>query len=94
MPEGPEIDTEQLHETIREKLEREGGRLLKAIALTTALLAALAALASLQAGATVNHALVRKTEAGLLSSKGDQGRRAGGVPDRVARAWERAARHL
>jgi hypothetical protein len=69
MPEGPEIDTDKLHETIREQLEREGGALLRKIALTTALLAALAAIASLRAGATVNEALVLKTEAARLQSE-------------------------
>jgi hypothetical protein len=69
MPEGPEIDTDKLHETIQEQLEREGGALLRKIALTTALLAALAAIASLRAGATVNEALVLKTEAARLQSE-------------------------
>ena len=36
MPEGPEIETEKLHETIHEELEHEGGTFLKRIALTTA----------------------------------------------------------
>src|SRR5438270_7427453 len=69
MPEAPEIDTDKLHETIHEQVEREGSRLLRGIALTTALLAALAAIASLRAGATVNHALVLKTEAARLQSE-------------------------
>ena len=69
MPEGPEIDTDKLHETIREQLEREGGGLFKKIALTTALLAALAAIAALRAGATVNEALVLKTEAARLQAE-------------------------
>ena len=69
MPEGPEVDTDRLHESIREELEREGGGLLKRIALTTALLAAFAAIAALQAGATVNEALVLKTEAARLQSE-------------------------
>jgi hypothetical protein len=69
MPEGPEIDTDKLHETIQEQLEREGSGLLKKIALTTALLAALAAIAALQAGATVNEALVLKTEAARLQAE-------------------------
>ena len=69
MPEGPEIDTDSLHETIRDELEREGSGLLKRIALTTALLAALAAIAALRAGATVNEALVLKTEAARLQSE-------------------------
>jgi hypothetical protein len=69
MPEGPEVDLDTLHETIREEMEREGGRLLKGIALTTALLAALAAIAALRAGATVNEALVLKTEAARLQAE-------------------------
>jgi uncharacterized protein DUF4337 len=69
MPEGPEVDTDKLHETIHEELEREGSGLLRGIALTTALLAALAAIAALQAGATVNEALVLKTEATRLQAE-------------------------
>ncbi len=69
MPEEPEVETERLHEAIKEELEREGGAFLKQISLTTALLAVLAALASLQAGATVNTALVLKTEATRLQSE-------------------------
>src|SRR6476620_8675966 len=63
MPEGAEVDTDKLHETIHEALAREGGTFLKRIALTTAVLAAFAAVAALQAGATVNEALLLKTEA-------------------------------
>ena len=69
MPEGPEVETERLHETIREELEHEGGSFLKRIALTTAILAAFAAIASLRAGATVNEALVLKTEATRLQAE-------------------------
>ncbi|TWJ32544.1 DUF4337 domain-containing protein [Geobacter argillaceus] len=69
MPEGPEIETEKLHEAIMEELEREGGSFLKQISITTAILAVLAAIASLQAGATVNMALVLKTEATRLQSE-------------------------
>jgi hypothetical protein len=69
MPEGPEVETEKLHEAIHEELEREGGRLLRTIALTTSLLAALAALASLRAGSTVNEALALKTEATRLQAE-------------------------
>ena len=69
MPEEPEIDLDKLDERIHEELEREGGRLLKAIALTTALLAALAAIAALRAGGTVNEALVLKTEATRLQAE-------------------------
>ena len=69
MPEGPEIDTDNLRETIDEEIEKEGGDLLRTIALTTALFAALAAIASLQAGGTVNEALVLKTEATRLQAE-------------------------
>ena len=69
MPEGPEIDTDKLHEMIHDQVEREGSTLLKAIALTTALLAAVAAIAALRAGATVNEALVLKTEAARLQAE-------------------------
>ncbi len=69
MPEEAEVETEKLHEAIHEELEREGGAFLKRIALTTAVLAALAAVASLKAGATVNEALVLKTEATRLQAQ-------------------------
>jgi peptidoglycan/LPS O-acetylase OafA/YrhL len=46
MPEGPEVETEGLTERIHEEFEHAGGTLLKAIALTTALFAALAAVAA------------------------------------------------
>jgi hypothetical protein len=75
MPEGPEVETEKLHEAIHEQheeAEREGHestRLIRTIALTTSLLAALAALASLRAGATVNEALALKTEATRLQGE-------------------------
>jgi hypothetical protein len=69
MPEEPEVDTEKLHEAIKEELEHEGGSFLKMISLTTAILAVLAAIASLKAGDTVNEALVLKTEAARLQSE-------------------------
>jgi hypothetical protein len=69
MPEGPEVDTDKLHETIQEELEHDGGAFLKGIALSTALLAACAAIASLRAGATVNEALVLKTESTRLQAE-------------------------
>ena len=69
MPEEPEIDTDKLRETIDDEIEKDGGRMLRGIALTTAVLAALAAIASLQAGATVNEALVLKTEATRLQAE-------------------------
>src|ERR1700681_3480402 len=63
MPEEIEIDTESLRKEIDEEMEKSRGSMLRWISLTTALLAALAAIASLKAGATVNEALVLKTEA-------------------------------
>jgi Domain of unknown function (DUF4337) len=69
MPEEPEIDTDQLNERIHEELEHEGGSLLKAIALTTALFAAFGAVAALLAGGKVNEALVLKTEATRLQAE-------------------------
>jgi hypothetical protein len=69
MPEGPEVETEQQHEAIKEEFEKEGGNFLKQIAITTAIIAVLAALASLQAGTTVNLALALKTEAVQLQEQ-------------------------
>ncbi len=69
MPEGPEVETEKLHEAIKEELEREGGSFLRQISITTAILAVLAAIASLKASATVNDALVLRTEATRLQAE-------------------------
>jgi hypothetical protein len=69
MPEESELDLDKLHEAIHEEVEHEGGGMLKAIALTTALFAAFAAVAALQAGATVNEALLLKTEATRLQAE-------------------------
>ncbi len=99
MPEAPEVETEKLHEAIHEELEKEQSGFLKAIALTTAHLAALAAVASLRAGATVNEALVRKTEATRLQgeasdqwayyqAKGVKG----AVQEAIRASWEAAGR--
>src|SRR5262252_5947612 len=63
MPEGPEVETEKLRETIEEEHEPGWESFLKKIALTTALFAALAAISALRAGATVNEALMLRTEA-------------------------------
>jgi len=63
VPEEIEVDVDKLHETIKEELNREGGSFLKRIALTTAVFAAFAAVAALQAAGTVNEALLLKTEA-------------------------------
>lgn len=69
MPEEIEVDTDKLHEAIQEEVEKEGGTLLRRIALTTALFAALAAVSSLLAGSTVNEALALKTEAAQLQAQ-------------------------
>jgi hypothetical protein len=69
MPEEPEVETEKLREAVAEELEREGGSFLRIIALTTAILAAFAAVAALQAGSTANEALVLKTEATRLQAE-------------------------
>src|SRR6476620_4077483 len=66
MPEEPEIDSDSMRETIHEP---PSGSLLRNIALTTALLAALGAVAALHAGGTVNEALVLKTEAARLQAE-------------------------
>ena len=67
MPEEPEVETERVRESITE--HGGGDRLIKVIALTTALLAACAAVASLQSGAAVNDALILKTEATRLQAQ-------------------------
>src|SRR6476620_8130112 len=66
MPEEPEIDSDSMRETIHEP---PSGSLLRNIALTTAVPAALGAIAALRAGGTVNEALVLKTEAARLQSE-------------------------
>src|SRR4029077_6017879 len=68
MPES-EVEMDSVHEAIHEELEREGGTLLKTIALTTAIMAAFAAVAALPPGATVNEALLLKTEATQLQAQ-------------------------
>lgn len=69
MPEENEVELDKVREVIDEELEREGGSLLRLIALTTALLAAVAAIASLLAGSSVNEALVLKSEATQLQAQ-------------------------
>ncbi len=67
MPDEPEIDTD----TVRESIEKHhaGPPLIKQIALTTALLAALGAVAALKSGDSVNRALMLKAEAGRLQAE-------------------------
>ncbi len=69
MPEGPELESEALKETIDKEIEHHEEPFLRWIALATAILATLAALASLKAGATVNEGLVLKTEATRLQAE-------------------------
>jgi hypothetical protein len=69
VPEAPEVDTDRLHEQIEEELKRDAGASLKAIALTTALFAALASVAALRAAGTVNEALALKAEATRLQAE-------------------------
>jgi hypothetical protein len=66
MPEAPEIDTDSVKDAMA---EAPAGPALRNIALTTALLAALGAVAALRAGDTVNEALVLKTEAGRAQAE-------------------------
>jgi hypothetical protein len=93
MPETPDVDTDKLREAVQEELEREGGQFLRRIALTTAVLAAVAAIAALKAGSTVNEALVLKSEATRLQAEAsDQWAyyQAKGIKAAVAQATEAA----
>ena len=99
MPEEPEIDTDKLRETIDEEIERSGSSMLRWVSLTTALLAAVAAVASLRAGDTVNEALALKSDATRIQAQAsDQWTyyQAKGIKSAVARAsaitWRAAGR--
>jgi hypothetical protein len=99
MPEGPELESEALKETIDKEIERHEEPFLRWIALATAILATLAALASLKAGGTVNEGLVLKTEATRLQAQAsDQWAyyQAKGIKVYVARAtaaaWQAAGK--
>lgn len=63
MPEEIEIPTEHLHEEIQEKAEEEKGKWTLYVALSTALMAVLAAVAGLLAGHHANEALVERVKA-------------------------------
>jgi hypothetical protein len=67
MPEGPELDAEldRVRESIDEarEEERQDRGFLRRISVSTALVAVLAAVAALQAGSTINEALLEKNEA-------------------------------
>lgn len=72
MPEEIELDTDKLREAIDdeiEKSEHEGARMLRWVALYTAILAAVTAVVSLHAGSTINEALVLKSEATSLQAQ-------------------------
>ena len=71
MPDEPDVETERVRETIEERLEHDqkSVSLLRPIALTTAILAAVAAVAALQSGAAVNTALILKTDAARLQTE-------------------------
>ncbi|MGH9443356.1 MAG: DUF4337 family protein [Thermoanaerobaculia bacterium] len=73
MPEGPELEREfdRLQESIHEAAEDEkaGRRFLRSVALSTALIAVIAALASLEAGGTINEALLKKNASMALSTE-------------------------
>ena len=60
--EDPEVPTEHLHEEIHHRAEREGERWVMGVALSSALLASLAAVASLQAGHSSNEAMISQIE--------------------------------
>ena len=63
MPEEPEVPTEHLHETIHEQAEKEGRTWILAVALSTAILAVLAAITSLLAGHYANEAMIEQIRA-------------------------------
>lgn len=77
MPEGPELENEleRLKDSIDEEREeeREKRGFLTRVSLSTALVAVIAALAALQAGSTVNEALLRKNEAIAASTEAFDG---------------------
>ena len=62
MPEEIEVPTEHLHETMEEKAH-EGGGFNTGVALSSALIAVLAAVCALYAGAFANEALLKRVEA-------------------------------
>ena len=72
MPEEIEVDTDKLREQIDDEIEKvgeSGARMLRIVALYTAVLAAVTAVVSLHAGSTVNEALVLKSEATSIQAR-------------------------
>jgi hypothetical protein len=59
--EDPEVPTEQLHEEMQEHALKSGGWIMR-VALSSAITAALAAVASLKAGHTANEAMIAQIE--------------------------------
>src|SRR6266550_4191150 len=60
--EDPEVPTEHLHEEMQHHAEQGGSRWVLGVALSSALLASLAAVASLQAGHSSNEAMISQIE--------------------------------
>lgn len=77
MPEGPELENEleRLKESIDEEREeeREARGFLRRVSLSTALIAVVAALAALEAGSTINEALLKKNEAMAVNTEAFDG---------------------
>jgi hypothetical protein len=63
MPEEIEVPIEKLHESIQEEAEKAREKWVLFVALSTAILAVLAALSSLMAGHHVNEALIDQIQA-------------------------------
>jgi hypothetical protein len=61
--EAPEVPTEHLHEQLEHAAEHGGAAWVSGVALSSAIIAALAALASLLAGAHANEAMMKQIEA-------------------------------
>lgn len=99
MPEETEIDADRLREAIDTEIEHGGGGFLKWISLSTAVLAVLAAIGSLRAGATINEALLLKTEATQLQAQASdqwafyqaKGIK-GAIAEASARTWQAAGK--
>jgi len=62
MPEEIEVPTEHLHEAMEEKAHHEGGGFNTGVALSSALIAVLAAICALFAGAFANESLLKRVE--------------------------------
>jgi hypothetical protein len=63
MPEEPEVPLEHLHESLQEAAEKSNNRWILMVALTAAILAVLAAIASLLASYHVNEAMIEQLKA-------------------------------